>query len=268
MIKVLIIGDTHCGDKAGLTPPSRIASGPQSRLQKALWDWFAREVPGHGPYDMTIFTGDMTEGQNTKNTIELYETDTEVQAELAAECMGVIDCPRDSMYTVYGTPFHTAGSYSFENHFTDCMGISRPKTIQRINIGGLVRVNVKHTVGRSSIPYGQGTPTYKEMVNELINAEMHDDESADIVIRGHAHYSIGMRVRDREAIVIPCMKYPAGIFGRKMPEGQYDMGFGVLEVYGKKDWKYTPIHLPLALSSRREWTEWKQKPASKSTKKK
>ena len=253
-IRIFIGGDTHCGDKAGLTPNGEC----KTELQKQLWKWFSDNVKAQGKFDMAIFTGDMTEGQNNKNTIELYETDTERQAEIASECMSIIDCPRDSIYTVYGTPFHTAGSYSFENHFTDTMGISRPQTVHRINVGDMVRINVKHTVGRSSIPYGQGTPTYKEMVNEIINAEMQDDASADIIIRGHAHYSVQMIVRDRHAIVVPCLKYPESVFGRKLPEAQYDMGFGVLEVYGYKDWKYTPIHLPLNISSKREWTEWKQ----------
>jgi hypothetical protein len=162
------------------------------------------------------------------------------------------------MFTVYGTPFHSAGTYSFENHFTDSMGIARPKTVHRINVNDMVRINLKHTVGRSSIPYGQGTPTYKEMVNELINAEMQDDASADIIIRGHAHYSIQMTVRDRQAIVAPCLKYPSSVFGRKLQEGLYDMGFGVLYVYGKKDWRYVPVHIPLKISSKREWTEWKK----------
>lgn len=258
-VKIFIGGDIHCGDKAGLTPPSRIApKSPYSSLQRQLWDWFETNVKAQGNFDMAIFTGDMTEGSNNKNTIELYESDTDAQAEIAAECMSIIDCPRDSIYTVYGTPFHTAGTYSFEDNFAKYMSIAKPETVQRIDVGGMVRINAKHTVGRSSIPYGQGTPTYKEMVNEIINAEMQDDASADIIIRGHAHYSVQMIVRDRHAIVVPCLKYPGSVFGRKLPEAQYDMGFGVLEVYGYKDWKYTPIHLPLNISSKREWTEWKQ----------
>ena len=253
MVKILLAGDTHCGDKAGLTPPGLC----MTEAQKALWAWWESFHAEHS-FDMAIFTGDMVEGQNNKNTIELYETDTEKQAEIAAECMGIINCTRAAMFTVYGTPFHTAGTYSFENHFTDSLGITRPKTVQRIDVGGLIRLNVKHTVGRSSIPYGQGTPTYKEMVNELLNAELADDDAADIVIRGHAHYSVGMRVRDRAAIVVPCLKYPGSIFGRKLPEGQYDMGVGILEVYRKKDWRYIPVHIPVQVSQKREWTVWNQ----------
>jgi hypothetical protein len=256
MVKILLIGDTHCGDKAGLTPPGLCVT----EAQKALWLWWEsfNAVHNSTPFDMVIFTGDMVEGQNNKNTIELYETDTEKQAEIAAECMGSIKCHKSAMFTVYGTPFHTSGTYSFENHFTDTLGIARPLTVHRIDVGGMVRLNVKHTVGRSSIPYGQGTPTYKEMVNEILNAELSDDDAADIVIRGHAHYSVGMRVRDRAAIVVPCLKYPGSVFGRKLPEGQYDMGVGILEVYGKKDWRYIPVHIPVHVSSKREWIRWNQ----------
>ena len=51
------------------------------------------------------------------------------------------------------------------------MGIAKPETVQRIDVGGMVRINAKHTVGRSSNSIRvKGTPTYKEMVNEIINA--------------------------------------------------------------------------------------------------
>lgn len=244
----------HCGDNAGLTPPSQIKPGSLFRpMQEKLWAWYVEQLSEYDSFDYCILMGDMTEGQNNKNTIELYETDTERQAEIAAECCEPIPCKKENFFTVYGTPFHTAGTYSYENHFCDYFGIARPQTVQRLNISGLVRLNVRHTVGRSSIPYGQGTPTYKEMVNEIINAALQEDDSADICLRGHAHYSISMRVRDRESIVVPCLKYPGSVFGRRLPESQYDMGFGVLEIYGFKDWRYIPIHMPLQLSSRREW---------------
>ena len=257
-IRIFIGGDFHCGDKAGLAPYSRIAKkSPYSDLQTQLYDWYSKEVPENGPYDYAILTGDMVEGQNSKNTIELYESDTDEQGEIAAECCSIIPCKKENFYCVYGTPFHTAGTYSYEDNFAKCLGIAKPKTTQRLNFNDMVRINVRHTVGRSTIPYGQGTPTYKEMVNEILNASLHEDESADICIRGHAHYSVSMRVRDRESIVVPCLKYPAGIYGRKMAETQYDMGFGILEIYGYKNWRYIPIHIPISISNKREWTNLK-----------
>ena len=256
LFKMLLTGDWHCGDKAGLTPPSQISNDKYSALQRQLWDWFAVQIPKYGPYDMTLFMGDMVEGQNNKNTIELYEPDTEEQAEIAAECASIIPCKRSSMYTVYGTPFHTAGTYSYENHFCDTLGIARPKTTQRINIDDLVRVNARHTVGRSGMPYGQGTPTFKEMVNELIDAVNKEDVVADFLARAHAHYSVSMKVGNRESVVVPAMKYPGSIYGRRLPESQYDMGFGVLYVYGKKSWVYVPVLVPFEISGRREWTKW------------
>jgi len=250
-IKIAVLGDIHCGDKAGLTPPSRIFNDAQQKL----WDWYSEQITSFGEFDYTILTGDITEGANNKNTIELYETDTDIQGELAAECLSVLPCKKENIYCVYGTPFHTAGTYSYENNFAREFGIRKPETTLRLNIQDLVRINARHTVGRSSIPYGQGTPTYKEMVNEILNAAMQEDESADICIRGHAHYSVSMRVRDHESIVAPCLKYPGSVFGRKLPESQYDMGFGVLYIYGKKDWRYVPVHMPLQLSQKREWIE-------------
>jgi hypothetical protein len=255
IIRVLVLGDSHCGDKAGLTPISRIAKkSPYSDAQTQLWNWFEHQIKENSPYDYTMLTGDMVEGTNNKNTIELYESDTDEQGEIAAECCRIIPCEKKNFYCVYGTPFHTAGTYSYENNFAQCFGIAKPKTTQLINFGDMVRVNVRHTVGRSSIPYGQGTPTYKEMVNEIINAALQEDDSADICIRGHAHYSVSMRVRDHESIVVPCLKYPGSVFGRKLPETQYDMGFGILEIYGYKNWRYIPVHMPLEISGKRDWT--------------
>lgn len=254
LYRILITGDWHCGDKAGLTPPSQWKSvGKVSKVSGRVWDWFAQVVKENGPFDATFFTGDMVEGQNSKNTIELFKTDTEEQAEIAAECASIIPCPKDAMLTVYGTPFHTAGTYSFENHFTDTLGIARPENTHRIVIADKVRVNLRHYVGRSSIPYGQGTPTYKEMVNELLDAIRKEDAAADVVIRGHAHYDVSMRVSGKEAIVVPCLKLPGGVFGRRVSESQYDLGIGILEVYGVKDWIYRSILLPLEIGGPRTW---------------
>ena len=257
MIKILLTGDWHCGDKAGLTPPSHV-HGDHGELQAQLWNWFTRVISENGPYDMVLFTGDMVEGQNGKNTIELFEPDTYKQAEIAAECASVIDCKPESMYCVYGTPFHTAGTYSFEKVFTELIGIDKPETIQRIKIGDMLNLNVRHTVGRSSIPYGSGTPALKELTFEMLNAELQDDDSADVCIRGHVHMSSYHQIRDKAVITVPCLKYPKGIYGRGLIEGYYDMGIGVLEVYGKKDYRYRPIHIPLVNSSKREWKEWNQ----------
>lgn len=257
MIKVLLTGDWHCGDVSGLTPPTeQKKSGTLSVLQGKLYDWFEEAVATFGPYDMTIFTGDMTEGEGKKGTIELYETDTERQAEIAAECAEIIPCSKANIYTVYGTPFHTTGTYSYENHFCDTLGIKRPKTTQRINIADLVRMNVRHVVGRSSIPYGQGTPTLKELTNEMLNAVKQDDVSADVIVRGHAHLSMSVKKGNHEAIVVPCLKYPESIFGRRLQEGDYDMGFGVLEIYGYRDWIYKPVLIPLNVSQKRDWEKW------------
>ena len=256
MIKILLTGDWHCGDKAGLAPPDFI-SGRYQDIQLQLWDWFAGQIQGQH-FDMTIFTGDMVEGQNTKNTIELFEPDTYKQAEIAASCAEIIDCKREDMFCVYGTPFHTAGTMSYEKVFTDLLGIDKPETIQRIKVGDWLNLNVRHTVGRSSIPYGSGTPALKELTFETLNAELQDDESADVCIRGHVHMSSYHQLRDKAVITVPCLKYPKGIYGRGLIEGYYDMGIGILYVYGKKDYRYQPIHIPLTISSKREWKEWKQ----------
>jgi len=171
---------------------------------------------------MTLFTGDMVEGVNNKNTIELFECDTEEQAKIAVECAKIIPCKIENMRCVYGTPFHTAGTYSYENTFTKELGMPKSKTVQRIEIKNLVRINVKHTAGRSGIPYGQGTPTLKELINEMLSAIRQGDTPADIVIRGHTHISISVKLGAAESIGVPCLKYPDSVFGRKLQDSQYD----------------------------------------------
>ena len=254
LYRILLTGDWHCGDKAGLTPQSHWkAAGKYRKLAEKLWNWFETTVKENGPYDFTIFTGDMTEGANSKNTIELFECDTEEQALIAVECAKVIPCKPENMRCVYGTPFHTAGTYSYENIFAKELGMPKPRTIQRLTVKNLVRLNVKHTAGRSGIPYGQGTPTLKELINEMLAAMRQGDTPADIVIRGHTHISISVRLENKESIGVPCLKYPDSIFGRKLQESQYDMGIGILDIYGDKDWVYRPILIPLKISQPREW---------------
>ncbi|MFA5376849.1 MAG: hypothetical protein WC455_13955 [Dehalococcoidia bacterium] len=254
MIRGLIWGDGHTGAKAGITPPRRW-NDDFRKTQELLWTETRRMIRTLGPLDFDIYVGDGVDGDGKRDSIGLLETDTKVQAELAAEVLSIPKIPRGCRYYEYGTPYHTVGSYSYEEPIAEKIGADIADG-HLLRIGG-VRINARHPVGRSDIPYGQGTPTYKEAVRDQLEAILSGTESADLILRGHAHYSTRMDIGYKTAIIVPCLEWPETVFGRKCKAIYYHMGIGELIIRRPDDWEYRPHLLPFKIVRRREWRDVK-----------
>jgi hypothetical protein len=254
MIRGLIWGDGHTGAIAGITPPRR-HSDDFRKTQTLLWNETRRMIRELGRVDFDIYVGDGVDGGGKKDSIGQLEVDTLVQAELATEVLSIPKIPRGNRFFDYGTPYHTVGSYSYEEPIAKAIGADIADG-HLLRIGG-VRINDRHTVGRSEIPYGQGTPLYKEAVRDQLEAILSETEAADLVFRGHDHYSVRMTIGDRTAIIVPCLEWPETIFGRKCKAFYYHMGIGELIIRRPDDWEYRPHLLPFKVVRRREWRDVK-----------
>ncbi len=254
MIRGLFWSDGHTGAKAGITPPSYHCDEFR-KTQELLWSEFRGLIREIGRIDFDAYLGDAVDGEGRKDSIGLLETDTKKQGDMAAEVMSVPRVPRGNRYFDFGTPYHTVGSYSFEEPVAEKIG-AHIADGHHIRVGG-VRISTRHTVGRSEIPYGQGTPTYKEASREEIEAILADDKAADVVIRGHAHYSVRMTIGERTAIVLPCLEWPESVFGRKCKAFYYHMGVGEIIIRRPGDWEYRPHLLDVKIVRKREWHDVK-----------
>jgi hypothetical protein len=250
MIRGLLWGDGHTGAKAGITSPRRWNEDFR-KTQSLLWRETVRLIRELGRLDSDFYLGDAVDGVGAKDSIGLLEHDTKVQAELAAELLPIPKIPRGNRFFDYGTPYHTVGSYSFEEPVAEAIGAHiADGHLERIDG---VRLNTRHTVGRSDIPYGQGTPLYKEAVRDQIEAILFSTDAADLIVRGHGHYSLRMTIGDRTGVIVPCLEWPETVFGRKCKAMYYHMVVGELIILRRDDWEYRLHLLPIEIVRRRRW---------------
>lgn len=248
MIRCLVLGDTHCGSMAALTPPEWIPPKLEGILQP-LWSWYKDSLEAYGPFDVAIGTGDATDGEGKKERLGVLVPDVIEQADMAAVCYAKT---AKKIFLVRGTPFHTSGVCNYEDHTAEAIGAAIADE-QFLDLNGL-RISVRHALGRSDTAYGQGAPLFKESMRDLSQAIESDTQPADLVIRGHVHYSAEVKIGKRAAVSAPCLQFPESVYGRTCKAFVYHMGFGVLEITGRDDWRYRSVLFPFNIVRKREYT--------------
>ena len=236
----------HCGHKTGLTPPEY--QGKHKPVLKPFWEWYIAKVKEIGPVDVHVHNGDAMDGDGKKETIGHLTTDVEEQAEMAVQCIREIGAKKT--YLTYGTPFHTIGSMSYENLVASGLGCPIETTIMLDIMGH--KFNFRHVSGRSDIPYGQGTPLFKEAIRDLIQAVENGYEDADYIVRGHVHYYFRIESFDRAAISLPALQLPESVYGRTMKAMYYHVGMVVFDI-DKNDVLVRPIKMPLKITKSQEY---------------
>jgi hypothetical protein len=221
-----LMGDTHCGNLLGLTPPGWWNAEQTPPTQRPMWEWYTEELKRIGPVDVLVLNGDLVDGEGKKETIGLLTTDIDEQAAIARACVEPVKYKR--CFLTYGTPFHTVGTGSYEKRIADALGAPITDTLL-LSVGG-VRFNVRHVGGRSDIPYGQGTQLYKEVVRDMLHSVIEEFQSADVVVRSHVHYYLHIERSTKDAISLPCYQVPDSVFARTLRTMYYDIGMVVVEV--------------------------------------
>jgi len=243
----------HAGGLLGLTPPDRIDARTRA-TQEPLWAWYVKALQDIGPVDLAIHLGDMVDGEGKAETLGLFTTDTKDQAALAAESLRLVQTDRWAL--CYGTPFHTVGTYSYEELVADALSTKIADT-QYLEVNGL-RISARHVVGRSDTPYGQGTLAHKEVMRDFFLAIREGSEPADLVLRGHVHLFWETGSLTQRGVLCPCLQTPGGIYGRKMRGWGYDMGMLLVTVPASGrlwDVKIDPVSVDFAVRGRREYVK-------------
>lgn len=223
--RILVIADTHGGSRLGLTPPEWIPPDTAMVL-KPMWNWYEKTVKDIGVVDAAILNGDGVDGEGKKDDLEQLTTDTLKQAEIAAAALSRIRTRR--WYLTYGTPYHTVGSYSYEEPLADALNGSIKDT-HLLDVEGH-KFSFRHVAGRSDTPYGQGTQLFKEAVRDMMLSLLEDREAAEITVRSHVHYFCRMESSRKTAVSTPCFQVPASVFGRRCRHFFYDIGMVLIEV--------------------------------------
>lgn len=246
-IKILMLSDLHCGHITGLTP-DEFASDITGATSRPMWKWFCDTNKEIGKVDILVANGDLVEGEGKAETIGHLTTDIKKQADIAATCLEI---PRGKhRYLAYGTPFHTVGSTNYELMVADRLGC--PIYDELLLKVGKWKFNIRHVSGRSDIPYGQGTPLYKEVIRDLIRAIDEERESADFIVRAHVHYYAKIEIKRKMAISLPCLQLPENVYGRKVKAMYYDIGM-VLFTIMNDNVSITPYFLKFNMINKREY---------------
>ena len=253
----LLIADLHSGHRFGLTPPAWWSPEFEA-FQRPLWEGFqdlVKQAPW--PIDGVIVDGDAVDGPGHKDNTEHLTTNVKEQGDIAIECLEWIDSP--VFLFAYGTPYHTVGSFSYEEyiaqHFADRGKDGRIADTLKILVNDR-HINVRHIVGRSDTAYGQATQAFKEVIRDQARAELYDDRVSDLLVRAHVHYEFKVGRDGHHVQVLPCLKLPLEILGRKLRTWYYDVGITWLTVQADGRIFTDPVKLQLKVLLPRDQQEW------------
>jgi hypothetical protein len=257
VIRLLVEGDYHCGDIMGLGNPEHWPARKR-KASEALWEWRRERLREIGPVDIHVLGGDLVHGTPDRHAaLGLLTSDLEEQVAMAQEAVAEVKAAH--RYFAWGTPRHTAdGNMRLEGLVAAAFG-ERPH--DEVAIGPMhgVRLVDRHIVGRSDIPYGQGTPLWREWVRDQIRAVMEDFHAASVHVRHHVHYYFEVRNAHGLAVTCPCWELPRakGLDGAPYPLGlrtqYYTVGALLIEIDKSGEVFVRPQIMPLKITSTREY---------------
>jgi hypothetical protein len=224
MIKIGIFTDFHCGHLLGLTPPESIQQDFElAELMQDFWTWFARSLTHD--YDFAFFLGDLVEGEGKQETTFHLTTDVDRQIEISQKIIRYINAKQNIF--VYGTPYHTGKIMDYENQIAREFG-GDISTYKKVNIGG-VKFDLAHDIGKSGTPTGGDIMLKKEMLwtalYDLVTCNA--GETADFILRGHAHEYRFIGDDNCTAFICPALKIGMPDYDRygRRVKGKYHVGF-------------------------------------------
>lgn len=253
MHRILVESDYHAGHLLGLTPPdwwterTRPWAEPLWEARKAYLEQLPR-VDDH------ILNGDLIDGPGKKDTAAHLTTDVIEQIEMAEQAALMPRAKR--RWVVKGTGFHTDNGGALETPFARAIGTTAEDEL-RLEIYGR-KLHSRHVVGRSDVPYGQYTQLGKELINDLLQAEMEGYEAADILIRSHVHYTAHISVADgvrgimRHAITTPALQLRGPLqseYTRKLRTWLYHVGALLIEIDKTGEVFLRPHIIPIKLTA-------------------
>ena len=121
-----------------------------------------------------------------------------------------------------------------------------------------VQFDVKHKIGSSSVPHGRHTPLSKAIIWNQLHSEIAEDQpNADIILRGHVHYHIGVSCVAKRRIVhawtCPALQGLGSEYGDRECEGTVDYGLMHFDINDDGSWSQQ-THLLFAESHKAQST--------------
>jgi len=193
-----------------------------------------------------IIAGDCIDGKGKKSgSREQLTTDRHEQVEMAREAINEIQAGR--IVITYGTPYHSGSDEKWEKVLAEELANDRGQRLgakgcdvrisaqETVDVNGLI-FDVKHKVGRSSIPHGKFTPLARTKIWDRIWAEVGQRPAADVILRGHVHYHCHCGTPEYLAMTLPALKGLGDEFGAEQCDDIIHFGLVWFDVKSKDDW--------------------------------
>jgi predicted MPP superfamily phosphohydrolase len=250
--RVLAIGDFHCGQRAGLTPPQFDNTGHTDphhhAIRRTTWDWYEKLVQSLKP-QIVIFNGDAIDGKGqASGGTELLYADRNVQVDMAVACLKAIPgSPKIVMS--YGTAYHTGKEEDFEDKVADGVNAYSIGGEDVIDVNGLL-INYRHHLGSSSVPHGRATAISKEVIWNKLWAIRGEYPMADVVLRSHVHYHVFAGGPGWLGMSLPALQGYGSKYGGRRMSGTVDVGAVWFDIKGKQEytWNSDILRYPAAVA--------------------
>lgn len=247
-VRVLIMGDTHCGSVSGLTPPAREMTPEQGteqyelyELRRWLYSSWANALEPFRPFDVAIFNGDLIDGDQSRSSgWELLEVDRLQQAEMAKHLVRQVGASVNKF--VMGTAYHTGPDEDYEalvaNEFDERIQKEVVLTVRGTTF------HATHHVSGSSLAHTRQNALGREINDMLVRLAKRriDADWVHILVRSHCHYGGSISDHGMTAYRVPALQLANGHkWARRFASGTLDYGILVVDVYGEGRFQAYPI---------------------------
>lgn len=180
----------------------------------------------------------MIDGPGLKDSRQHIDTDTDVQCQIAIECLKYVNAKK--YIFLRGTPYHVTTDRECEDAIADYFN-AEIHDERKIDVNGCI-IHCRHTTGKGGTAYGSMTSLQRQAVVQLLNDVTTCGVKADIFIRSHIHeYDLADRSLFT-AFSTPALQFKGTAYGRKCT-GFYDYGFIYLDIRSKKDYDFHKVLL-------------------------
>lgn len=232
MKRGVILSDTHCGHRAGLTAPDWHGSGMGRKKERKAWEKLQKDLYAEyisivdrigPPIDLLIANGDLVDGRGERNGgTELTTNKVKEQSEMAIELLKVWE-PRRAVFLA-GSAYHAGKLEDFEAMIAAAFDAElESHACVKITSENVV-LDVKHKIGRSTIPHGRATAVLREKLWNVLQAIREEAPLADLVVRSHVHYHIEINDADGIAMITPALQAARTHYGEREVSGTVDWG--------------------------------------------
>lgn len=212
-----------------------------NKVQKILHKHWIEMVKKVGKVDAVFNLGDNVDGSNWKNmSLGLWTPSVVLQARAAADLLSEINC--EEHYMVHGSKYHVGGNVHSEEYTAMLLeniygiDVTHGKELL-VDLGDKKHEHKAHLLHKIGVSRSNWNYRPTAISRELALAPYNKKElgNVQVVIRGHAHYSVMVRFPTLLGFVVPSWKLRDDFIADLGLSGVPRLGWDLMEVYTPED---------------------------------